>query len=142
MNFANIIAKKVPETGYTLASFLALEPLGNHKAQRYLQSCRQIEALNAEKQQIKKTHGLEKIKMFFENRKTTKVIKEKVAQLEGLKKDIYAEFINSTPMRTSELAQKTLKTMGIKPALENSVKVENLNSGLINCKNLDIISAN
>lgn len=142
MGFANIIARKAPETGYTIASFLALEPLGNYTAHRYMQSYRQIEALNAEKQQIKKAHGFKKIKLFFENRKTTKIIKEKIAQLEELKKDIYAQFINSTPMRTNELAQKTLTTMGIKPAIENSVKVENLNSQLINYKNLDIISAN
>lgn len=142
MSFTDIIARKAPETGYAIASFLTMGPAGSYTANRYMQSYREIEALNAVKKQIKKTHGLEKIKMFFENRKTTKIIKEKMAKLEELKKEIYKQFINSTPIRTSELAQKTLKTMRIKPPMENSVKVENLSSQLINYKNLDIISAN
>lgn len=142
MSFTDIIARKAPETGYAIASFLINGPGVSSSARRFMQSYQEIEALNAVKKQIKTTHGFEKIKMFFENRKTTKVIKEKLTQLEELKKDIYKQFINSTPMRTSELAQRTLRTMGIKPAVENSVKVENLNSQLINYKNLDIISAN
>lgn len=142
MSFTDIIARKAPETGYAIASFLVNGPGVSTSARRFMQSYQEIEALKAVKKQIKRVHGFEKIRLFFENHKTTKVIKEKIAQLEELKKDIYAQFINSTPIRTSELAQKTLTTMRIKPALENSVKVENLNSKLINYKNLDIISAN